>query len=188
MFSCPSAGYVAMNIAGMIAKYFATSLAIENVVSAPRVISSCLPIATTSMSLVGLLSRSTMLPASLAAMVPVFIATPTSACASAGASLVPSPRHRDQPAGGLFLPDVLQLVFRRRLGKEIVHACFCRNRGRRERIVAGDHDAADSHAAKLRDPLLHAAFDDVLQVDDAEQRGCRPRPPAACRRCARCDR
>ena len=32
-----------------------------------------------------------MLPASLAAAVPVFMATPTSACASAGASLVPSP-------------------------------------------------------------------------------------------------
>ncbi len=79
------------NIAGMIAKYFATSLAIENVVSDPRVISSCLPISTMSMSLVGSESRSTMFPASLAAWVPVFIATPTSACASAGASLVPSP-------------------------------------------------------------------------------------------------
>ena len=33
----------------------------------PRVMSSCLPIRTTSMSLVGLESRSTMLPASLAA-------------------------------------------------------------------------------------------------------------------------
>ena len=32
-----------------------------------------------------------MLPASLAAWVPVFMATPTSAWASAGASLVPSP-------------------------------------------------------------------------------------------------
>jgi hypothetical protein len=32
-----------------------------------------------------------MLPASLAAIVPVFIARPTSAWASAGASLVPSP-------------------------------------------------------------------------------------------------
>src|ERR1043165_3485005 len=68
----------------MIAKYFATSLAIENVVSAPRVINSCLPISTTSISLVGLESRSTMLPASRAACVPVFIATPTSAWASAG--------------------------------------------------------------------------------------------------------
>ncbi len=79
------------NIAGMIAKYLATSLAIENVVSAPRVMSSCLPISTISMSFVGSESRSTMFPASLAAWVPVFIATPTSACASAGASLVPSP-------------------------------------------------------------------------------------------------
>ena len=75
----------------MIAKYFETSLAMLNVVSAPRVISSCLPISTTSISLVGLLSRSTMLPASRAACVPVFMATPTSAWASAGASLVPSP-------------------------------------------------------------------------------------------------
>ncbi len=74
-----------------MAKYFATSLAMENVVSAPRVISNCLPISTISISLVGSLSRSTMLPASRAAMVPVFIATPTSAWASAGASLVPSP-------------------------------------------------------------------------------------------------
>src|SRR5260370_650732 len=75
----------------MMAKYFATSLAIENVVSAPRVINSCLPISTTSINLVGLESRSTMLPASRAACVPVFMATPTSACARAGASLVPSP-------------------------------------------------------------------------------------------------
>src|SRR5260370_660681 len=44
-----------------------------------RVISSCLPISTTSISLVGLESRSTMLPASRAAWVPVFMATPTSA-------------------------------------------------------------------------------------------------------------
>ena len=80
-----------MNMAGMMAKYLATSLAMQKVVSAPRVISSCLPISTISMSLVGLESRSTMLPASLAAVVPVFMATPTSACASAGASLVPSP-------------------------------------------------------------------------------------------------
>ena len=67
------------SIANDVAKYFATSLAIENVVSAPRVMSNCLPISTISMSFVGLESRSTMLPASLAAVVPVFMATPTSA-------------------------------------------------------------------------------------------------------------
>ena len=85
------AGMLPANIAGIIAKYLATSLAIENVVSAPRVISSCLPISTTSSSLVGSESRSTILPASLAACVPEFMASPTSAWASAGASLVPSP-------------------------------------------------------------------------------------------------
>ena len=79
------------NIAGRIAKYLATSFAIENVVSAPRVISSCLPTSTISISFVGFESRSTMLPASFAAEVPVFMATPTSAWASAGASFVPSP-------------------------------------------------------------------------------------------------
>src|SRR5262245_64978626 len=75
MLSTFSAGYVVANAAGMIAKYLATSLAMLNVVSAPRVISICLPVSTTSISLVGLESRSTMLPASLAAWVPVFMAT-----------------------------------------------------------------------------------------------------------------
>ena len=89
--STSSCGKATTNIAGRIAKYFAMSLATEKVVSAPRVMSSCLPISTMSMSFVGSESRSTMLPASLAADVPVFIATPTSAWASAGASLVPSP-------------------------------------------------------------------------------------------------
>ena len=80
-----------MNMAGMMAKYLAMSLAMEKVVRLPRVISSCLPISTTSRILVGSESRSTMLAASLAAVVPLFIARPTLACARAGASLVPSP-------------------------------------------------------------------------------------------------
>ena len=79
MLRAASPGKMPTNIAGMIAKYLAMSLAIEKVVNAPRVMSSCLPMATMSMSLVGSESRSTMLPASLAADVPVFIATPTSA-------------------------------------------------------------------------------------------------------------
>jgi hypothetical protein len=49
---------VKAKIAGRIAKYLATSLAIEKVVSAPRVISSCLPTSTISISFVGLESRS----------------------------------------------------------------------------------------------------------------------------------
>ena len=158
-----------MNIAGMIAKYLATSLAIENVVSAPRVISNCLPMATISISLVGLLSRSTMLPASFAAIVPVFIATPTSACASAGRIVGAVAGHRDEPALRLLLLDVLELVLRRRLREEVVDAGFAGDRGRRQRVVARDHDRADAHQAKLGDALLHAALDDVLQMDQAEQ-------------------
>ncbi|KAG1421257.1 hypothetical protein G6F57_023599 [Rhizopus arrhizus] len=84
-------GTAAANSAGRIAKYLETSLASEKVVSAPRVISCCLPTSTTASSLAGSESRSTMLPASFAACVPEFIARPMSACASAGASLVPSP-------------------------------------------------------------------------------------------------
>ena len=74
-----------------MAKYLATSLEMLKVVSVPRVMRSCFPISTISMSFVGLESRSTRFPASLAAWVPVFMATATSACASAGASFVPSP-------------------------------------------------------------------------------------------------
>ena len=72
-------------------KYFAISLLTENVVSAPRVRSICLPISIMSRSFVGLESRSIMFPASFAACVPFPIATATSAFASAGASFVPSP-------------------------------------------------------------------------------------------------
>ena len=110
----------------MMAKYFATSLAIENVVSEPRVISSCLPISTMSMSFVGSESRSTMFPASLAACVPVFIATPTSACASAGASLVPSPviATRRPPRCSSLIS--VHLVFGRGFGEEVVDAGFLR--------------------------------------------------------------
>ena len=88
MFIC---GITSWNMAGIIAKYFATSFATEKVVKEPLVIRSCFPISTTSRIFVGSESRSTMLAASLAACVPEFIASPTSACARAGASLVPSP-------------------------------------------------------------------------------------------------
>src|SRR5699024_3522532 len=63
MFKTPSWGIAAINMAGMIAKYFAISFAMEKVVREPRVMSSCLPISTTSRILVGSESRSTMLAA-----------------------------------------------------------------------------------------------------------------------------
>ena len=63
-----------------------------------------------------------MLPASRAATVPVFIATPTSACASAGASLVPSPHIATSLPLACLVLDQLQLILRRRLREEVVDA------------------------------------------------------------------
>ncbi len=82
-------------------KYFATSLAIENVVSAPRVISSCLPISTTSVRLGGVGSRSTMLPASgrLGAGIHRH---PDIGLRERGCVIGPVTRHGDQPTALLF--------------------------------------------------------------------------------------
>ncbi len=161
--------YVNANIAGRMAKYFATSFAIENVVSAPRVMSSCLPTSTISMSFVGFESRSTMLPASFAAVVPVFMATPTSAWASAGASFVPSPviaTMRPFACSSLMRAIFVSGVASARKSST---PASCGDDGGGDAVVAGDHHRADAHLAQLVEALAHAALDDVLQVDDAER-------------------
>ena len=91
-----------------------------------------------------------MLPASLAAWVPEFIATATSAWASAGASLVPSPVMATSCAARLVLADQLQLGLGRGLGQEVVHAGLGGDRGGGERVVAGDHHGADAHLRAAR--------------------------------------
>ena len=53
VFHACKPGMDAINNAGTIAKYLATSLAIEHVVNVPLVIGNCLPISTISISLVG---------------------------------------------------------------------------------------------------------------------------------------
>ena len=163
-------------MAGMIAKYLAMSLAIENVVSAPRVISNCLPISTISMSLVGSLSRSTMLPASRAAMRAGVHGDADIGLGERRRIVGAVAAHGDQLALGLLLADQRQLVFGRCLGKEVVDACLGRDRCRRHRIVAGDHYRADAHAAQFGKPLADAALDDILELDDAEQ----PSAPGRC--------
>ena len=141
------------NIAGRIAKYLATSFAIENVVSAPRVISSCLPTSTISISFVGFESRSTMLPASFAAEVPVFIATPTSACASAGASFVPSPviaTIRPFACSSLISAIFASGVASARKSST---PASCGDHGGGDAVVAGDHHRADAHPPQLVEAL-----------------------------------
>ena len=64
-------------------------------------------------------------------VVPVFIATPTSACASAGASFVPSPVIATMRPLRLLLADQRHLRLRRRLGEEVVDARLLRRSPRR---------------------------------------------------------
>src|SRR5580692_3061009 len=152
----------------MIAKYLATSLAMENVVSEPRVISNCLATSTTSISLVGLESRSTMLPASLAACVPVFIASPTSACARAGASLVPSPVIATMcppRCSRLISASFSSGVASARKSSTPASAAMA---WAVSGVVPGDHHRPDAHVAELPEPLRHPRLDGVLQVDDAQ--------------------
>ena len=77
--------------------------------------------------------------------------------------------HGDELALGLLVADQTQLVLRRRLGEEIVDSGFRRDRRGGHRIVAGDHDGADAHAAQLGKALADAALDDVLELNDAEE-------------------
>ena len=122
-----------------------------------------------------------MLPASRAAMVPVFIATPTSACASAGASLVPSPHIATSLPCACSSRISLSLVSGVAWARKSSTPGFGGDRRGGERIVAGDHHGADAHAAQLGEALPDAALDDVLQMDDAEQAAVLAPRPAACR-------
>ena len=109
-----------------------------------------------------------MLPASFAADVPVFIATPTSAWASAGASFVPSPVMATSRPPSCSALDQRHLVLGRRLGEEVVDAGLLGDRAGGHRVVARDHHGADPHPAQVVETLADAGLDDVLEVDDAE--------------------
>src|SRR5262249_38239598 len=130
----------------MMAKYFATSLAIEKVVSAPRVISSCLPISTTSISFVGSESRSTMLPASRALR--AGLPGDTIVGLSERRRIVGTiASHCDQPTVRLLAADIAQLILRRCLSDEIINTGLRGDCSGGHRIVARDHHGLDAHAA-----------------------------------------
>jgi hypothetical protein len=144
------------------------------VVSAPRVIKSCLPISTTSMSFVGSESRSTMFPASFAAWVPEFIATPTSARASAGASLVPSPvMATSRPPScvlWMYASFASGVASARKSSTPASFAMAAAVRG----LSPGDHHGANPHGAQPLEALAHAGLHRVFEVHHAEH----PRPVA----------
>ncbi len=103
------------------------------------------------------------MPASFAAWVPEFMATATSACASAGASLGAVAGHRHQPTFRLILADQRQLGFRRRFGEEIVDAGLGGDRRSGQAVIAGDHHRFNAHFAQLGETFFDAAFDDIFE-------------------------
>ena len=121
-----------------------------------------------------------MLAASLQAEVPLFMAIPTSAWATAGRVVGAVAGHRDEVAVGLLRADEGDLVLRRRLGDEVVDAGLPGDRRRCPRVVAGDHHGPDAHPAELGEALDEALLDGVLELDQAEdaavaaksERGC----------------
>ena len=81
----------------------------------------------------------------------------------------PVAAHGDEAPAELFFPDKGELVLRRRLGEKVVDAGFRRDRSGGDRIVAGHHHGADTHCAQRREALLDARLHNVLQMHDPEQ-------------------
>ena len=153
----------------MIAKYFATSLAMEKVVSAPRVMRSCLPISTISISFVGIAVEVDHV-AGLARRHRAGIHGHAHVSLGQRRGIVRAvAAHGDELALGLLLADQVQLVLGRCLRQEIVHPGFGCDGGGGQRIVARDHDGADAHAAQLGEALADTALHDVFQMDEPEQ-------------------
>ena len=127
-----------------------------------------------------------MLPASLAAWVPVFIATPTSAWASAGASLVPSPviaTSRPSACSSRISSSLASGVASARKSSTPASAAMAAAVSGLSPVII---TVGCPSRRSSREALLDAALDDVLELDDAEHAARRRRPPAACRRRRRC--
>jgi len=128
-----------------------------------------------------------MFPASLAACVPEFIATATSACASAGASLV---RHRSSPPGARRpAAGGSARVWLRAWPRRGSRPLRLRGDGRgRERIVAGDHHGLDPHPPQFGEALADAALDTSFNWIAPSTTPSSPRPAASSRTARSCPR
>ena len=151
-----------MNMAGMIAKYLATSLAIEKVVSTPRVMSICLPISTTSKSLVGLESKIDHVAGLFGRLRAGVHRHADVGLGQRGRVVGAVAGHGHQLAFVLLFFDQPHFCFRRRLGEKIIDARFARDRRGGARIVAGDHHRANAHGAEARKAFFDAALHHVL--------------------------
>ena len=132
-----------------------------------------------------------MLPASLAAWVPVFMATPRSAWASAGASLVPSPIIATSRPPACSLRMYGQLRLGRGLGDVVVDAGLLGDGLRGQRVVAGHHHGANAHLPEPFEAVPDAGLQNVFEhhhADDAvplgDQRAASPPAPATAFTCS----
>ena len=106
---------------------------------------------------------------SIATSVPVPIAMPTSACASAGASLMPSPAIATLRPSRLELLDGFALLLGQHLRLDVVDAELSRDRFGRRPVVSREHD--DAHALVVQ-RLIASAVDALIG-------SATPRSPAA---------
>ena len=83
--------------------------------------------------------------ASTATSVPVPIAMPTSACASAGASLMPSPTIATTRPIVLQPAHLGDLAVGQHAGDHVRDACLARDGVRRVRMVAAQHHDVEPH-------------------------------------------
>ena len=141
----------------MIAKYFAMSLAMENVVSALDELGG---VGVQVDHVAGLLGRRRT----------GVHRHPDVRLSQRGGVVGAVAGHRDEFAALLFALDQREFVLGGGFGQEVVDSCFVGNRLGGQRIISGDHDGADAHLAHLVEAFAHALFDDVLEVDDAEHR------------------
>ncbi len=116
------------NAAGMMAKYFDTSLAMLNVVSAPRVIRSCLPISTISISLVGFEVEIDQISGFLGRLRAGIHGHGDIGLSQRRGVIRAIAGHRHQPPACLSLADQFELHFGRGLRQKIINSRFRRNR------------------------------------------------------------
>src|SRR3990167_9335912 len=118
---------------------------------------SCFPISITSMSFVGSLSRSTMLPASFAAWGTVR----TTRLRERGRVVRTVPHHGDEPPGALLPAYVFELVLWPGFGDEVVQACIAGYRPGSERVIARNHDDPEPHCAEPGDTVPYPQLEHV---------------------------
>ena len=184
------AGSTPENIAGMMAKYFATSLAIENVVERAAGDQQLLADLDDLDELGGVAVEVDHVPGFLGRLGAGVHGDADIGLGERGRVVGAVARHGDEVAAVLLGADPGHLVLGRGLGEEVVDAGLGGDRRSGERVVAGDHHRLDAHGSELVEALAHAGLDDVLEPDDPEdprcRRPCSRRPRAACRPASRC--